>query len=117
MFSMMVKDKKTFELLKKYIIFLEYSKKECISLDNKIEHDEICDYMLSNGYNNHDNIEIIDWIKNNGKSFRDYLNTIKLIYIIWHCNDTCFDSISWEEFCVLSDRLNETMDSCLETIY
>lgn len=117
MFSVLEKNKKTFQLVQKYIVYLNGSHGSCTNLDNHIEMDEIKRWLKEISADDHDNRAIADWIKNHGKSFRDYLNTVKLIYLIWFCTSDRGDNITWENFCSIGDNLNYVKNTCLDSIY
>ncbi len=117
MFSVFEKDKKTFELVQEYIVYLKQRGNDCINIDNKIEMDEIKKWLQLISTDPHDNRAIAAWIKDNGKSFRDYLNTVKLIYLIWFCSRGQTDTISWEDFCAIGEKLNNMENSFLDSIY
>jgi len=117
MFSILEKNKKTFELVQKYIAHLEQRGCTCINLDNNIEMEEIKSWLRNNSADDHDNAAIAEWIQRNGKTFRDYLNSVKLIYLIWFCSRDKSETISWEDFCIIGDNLNHMKNSCLDSIY
>ncbi|MDA3809143.1 MAG: hypothetical protein PF518_02320 [Spirochaetaceae bacterium] len=113
----MEKNKKTFDLVQKYIVHLEKNNHSCIYLDNNIEMDEIKNWLKGISADDHDNNAIANWIKQNGKSFRNYLNTIKLVYLIWFCSGHQSCQMSWEDFCTIGDNLNNIKNTCLDSIY
>ena len=117
MFSVLEKNNKTYQLVQKYIMYLRENNCSCINLDNHIEMDEIKNWLKEISADDHDNSAISEWIRNNGKSFRDYLNTVKLIYLIWFCHTDRGDTISWEDFCAIGDNLNNIKNTCLDSIY
>ncbi len=117
MFSIFVKDRKTFELVQKYIVHLKQNGCNCTNIDNLIEMDEIKNWLKAVSADDHDNEAIANWIKDNGKSFRDYLNTVKLIYLVWFCSGGQTETISWEDFCTIGEKLNNMKNSCLDSIY
>ena len=117
MFSVLEKNKKTFEIVQKYIVYLKQNDCSCTNIDNIIEMDTIKDWLKDISADDHDNMAISAWIKQNGKSFRDYLNTIKLIYLIWFCTRGQSETITWEDFCSIGDNLNHKKNTCLDSIY
>lgn len=117
MFSVMEKNRKTFELVRRYIVYLKENNCTCTSLDNHIEMVEIKNWLKKVSAEDHDNEAIANWIRDNGKSFRDYLNTVKLIYLIWFCTGSHKETISWEDFCKIGDNLNNIKNTCLDSIY
>lgn len=117
MFSVLEKNRKTYLLVQKYIMYLRKNNCTCTNLDNHIEMDEIKTWLREISADDHDNGAIADWIRENGKSFRNYLNTVKLIYMIWVCTPGRRETISWEDFCLIGDNLNNIKNSCLDSIY
>jgi hypothetical protein len=116
-FCELEKDKKTFEYFKKYLEILNREDGDCFLLDNEIQIKEIYDHLKSNGYSKDDSEEIHKWIQKNGKPFRNYLNTIKIIYVVWHCMGKIWTDITWEEFCSIEDKINEVKQRCLDNIH
>jgi len=117
MFAVLEKNKKTFLLVQKYINHLTENSCSCINLDNHIQMEEIRLWLEKISADDRDNRAVSEWIRQNGKSFRDYLNTIKLIYTIWFCSRDHSRPLSWEEFCAIGDNLNILKDTCLDSIY
>ncbi len=117
MFSVLEKNRKTYEMVRKYISHLKEKNCTCTNLDNHIEMDEIRNWLKEISAEDHDNEAIALWIRDNGKSFRDYLNTVKLIYLIWFCSADHRENISWEDFCTIGDNLNNIKYTCLDSIY
>lgn len=114
-FCILEKDQKTFFYFKTYFEWLDYKNESCYKLDNIIQYEEIKNHLIKNGYSENDISEANKWIEQNGKKFRDYLNTIKMIYI---CNKfTDKNDITWEDFCRMSDILNSMKEKCLDTIF
>jgi hypothetical protein len=110
-------DIKTFEYFKKYVEFLEKEGKSCHILDNQIQAFEMKDHLVRNGYTTTDYNEIENWIQKNARPFRDYLNTIKLVYIVWKCMGKHWQEIEFEDFSRIQERLNGLKDTCLDTIF
>lgn len=117
MFALLEKNKKTFLLVQKYIERLGENSCSCITLDNNIQMDEIRSWLESLASDDRDTEAVNQWIEKNGQSFRNYLNTIKLIYTIWFCTTDHKRKLSWEEFCLIGDNLNILKNTCLDSIY
>ncbi|MEW5814787.1 MAG: hypothetical protein AB1798_05250, partial [Spirochaetota bacterium] len=117
-FCILEKDKKTFEYFKQYVEFLETQDNACHILDSKIQARELSEHLRINNLhpNSHDE-EIANWIEENGQPFRDYLNTIKLVYVVWKCMGKDWNNISWEDFGRIEDNLNKVKAKCLDTIF
>lgn len=120
-FCILEKDEKTFDYFKKYVSFLEKSDSTCLSLDNEIQSEEIQDHLRREGFGGNGDPgkkEVISrWIKENARPFRDYLNSIKLAYVVWKCMGKNWEDITWEEFSRLEDRINQLKYKCLDTIF
>ncbi len=116
-FCLLDGDQKTFEYFKKYVEYLERHEGSCFDLDNEIQAGEIRNHLLRNGFSQDDVDEKIRWIRLNAKPFRDYLNTIKLAYVVWKCNGKDWKDIEWKDFQTLSDEINKLKLVCLDTIF
>jgi hypothetical protein len=121
-FCILERDRKTFEYFKKYVEFLETENQTCLILDNKIQAKEIEDHLRLNGINSagideKKREEISKWIVDHAKPFRDYLNSIKLVYVVWKCMGNSWKNISWEDFITIEDNLNQLKGNCLDTIF
>ena len=88
-------DQKTYDYLSQYLDFLselicdeKYKKNgnPFLLLDNKIQEYEIQQHLTNHGMDcNQTNIannEIISWINQNGKPFRSYISSIKMLAIM-----------------------------------
>ncbi len=120
-FCILEKDRKTFDYVKMYVEFLENNGSTCLVLDNQIQSEEIKDHLRRVGSDaNLEGIkkrEVTRWIKENARPFRDYLNSIKLIYVVWKCMGNEWKEITWEEFVKIQERLNKLKYNCLDTIF
>lgn len=116
-FCYLEKDKKTFEYFKEYLQYLESNTSSCFILDNQIQVREMSEHLCANGYSIDDHGAIIDWVEKNGERFRNYLNTIKLVYVVWKCMGNTWDDINWENFVNIEDNINRLKSSCLDTIF
>jgi hypothetical protein len=120
-FSLLEKDQKTFEYFKQYVQFLEKDGNTCQILDNRIQANEIEDHLKRNGKESSlsqvKKEEISHWIKENARPFRDYLNSIKLAYVVWKCMGRDWRDITWDEFVKIEERLNQLKYKCLDTIF
>jgi hypothetical protein len=114
LFCKLEKDEKTFTYLKKYIH--DISIKDSVKIDNDIQMKEIQIHCKLNGISVHDCNEITKWVTENGKQFRNYLNSIKIVYLVWHCLGHDWEDITWDEFCFLEDRINSVKNIILDKI-
>lgn len=107
-FSHLEKDEKTYKIL---IIYTnDFKIKKDISIDdNKIQCEEMKAHNNSCGRN-----ECEEWIKQNAKKYRAYLNAIKVLATIIYCNRS---EITWENFCYYVDRYNECEDFFLDRVF
>lgn len=114
-FCKLEKDQKTFDYIQKYITwYVEQSGKDFLSLDSKIQLDEIKYHLMNNNFENK-NQEILSWIKSNSEKFRIYLNTIKIVFAIWYCSGHK-EIMDWTNFCSILDRVDEIKGVCLDEI-
>lgn len=116
-FCYLEKDRKTFEYFKEYLQYLDTSNKNCLYLDNKLQIIEMENHLNRNGYNSNDLEATIEWVKNNAEGFRSYLNTIKLVYIVWKCMGNNWENFNWESFVKIEDNINNLKSKCLDTIF
>lgn len=116
-FCILDKDIKTFEYFKKYVQFLETEDNTCHILDNRIQADEIREHLRRNGMDESHKEEIDRWIDENARPFREYLNTIKLVYVVWKCMGKDWDNIGFDEFHAIEENLNRIKNKCLDTIF
>jgi len=114
-FCELKKDEKTFTYLKRYIH--ELSLENSVKIDNEFQKKEIEIHCQLNGISIHDCNEISKWVTENGKPFRNYLNSIKIVYLVWHCMGHDWEDITWKEFCLLEDKINSVKDTVLDKIY
>lgn len=105
-------DEKTFNYFKEYLQFLENYNSTSLILDNRIQYKEILIHLERNGFNKNSDDEVFNWIKNNGKKFRLYLDTLKIIYIIWKCLDKNLEDLNWNDFSKLTDKINSLAEKC-----
>lgn len=116
-FCYLEKDPKTFEYFKEYLSFLEEKNGTCLSLDNDIQLREMRQHLDRNGLTEDNCDAIIDWVKNNGENFRNYLNSIKIAYVVWKCMGYKWDELDWNNFCDLEEKINGLKNRCLDTIF
>lgn len=114
MFSELEADEKTFTYATKYLEYYssEGSPKE--NLDNQITIQELRWHTRQQpGYTQE---EVAAWIVKNGKAFRAYLNTIKLIVLIHSCNSGTAP-LTWERFLEIREALNRMKARILDSIF
>jgi len=108
-FCILEKDGKTYSYLKDYIDFLENDKGNILFYDNYIQYMEIEEHIKLNNCTEKEN-ECIRWIDNYASDFRQYINSIKLLYMAWKIKSV--NSLNWDSFCELVDKLNDLKDKC-----
>jgi len=115
MFCVLEKDLKTFEYFKRYTDCFE-DMKGCIDIDNRIQAEEMEEHLKSHGYESSNTQEKLAWVANNGKPFREYLNTIKLVYVLCKAEGLNPKTLSLDHFTQLEERLN-SLKHCLASIF
>ena len=115
MFCVLEHDLKTYGLFRQYIECFENGG-STLDIDNKIQAEELAAHLRRNGYESTDTQEKLNWIANNGKPFREYLNTVKLIYLMCKVTDIDVHRVSPEDFVRLEEKLNG-MRHCLISMF
>lgn len=115
-FCVLEDDTKTFEYANRYAECFEKNE-SCLDLDNSIQADEIATHMWVNRIPPGDQGAKVRWIMEHGKEFRQYLNTIKLIYVVWTASGRSWGEMSFEEFRRIERRINGIKETCLDTIH
>lgn len=96
-FSFLDCDKKSYEYSIRILNHvLEDNTKSLLSLENEIQQEEILQHFKLNNIINkkEQNLEAIRWIKQNGDPFRKYLNSLKIVVLIFlhkklYCKKSC----------------------------
>jgi len=114
-FCILEKDQKTFSYFRRFAQCFETGA-SCLEVDNTIQAEEMAAHLAANNLSPGDTAAKLDWVARNGHSFRNYLNTIKLVYVL--CKATGKDPLLLDEeaFTTLEDRVNGLRD-CLTTMY
>ena len=115
MFCILENDVKTFGYFNRYIDCFE-NEARCIEVDNGIQAEELSEHLRSNGFSQNDTQEKLNWIATNGKPFREYLNTIKLIYVLCRVQEIDPRTVTEEHFRELENKLN-MLRHCLVSIF
>jgi len=107
-------EQKAFEIVKLYYektINIKNEKdqlKELHNIDNQIQAKEINNHIYLNRIPEAECCdEKIHWINCYAHSFRSYLNTLKIIFITLYTSDTNFENLSFEDFCLLKNKINK----------
>lgn len=106
-FSFLPKDKKTYNILKKYIEDIQ-NNIDLLVEDNNIQKEEIIEHQKNTGENG------ISWIQKYAKGERCYLNTIKELAILFICTER---EITWDNYIYFCDKLNHIHDNILDKIF
>jgi hypothetical protein len=88
-----------------------------MELDNVIQASEIKQHLEANRIADSDQNAKIQWIMEHGKDFRQYLNTIKLVYVVWTASGRSWDEMTFEEFRKIEKRINSIKETCLDSIH
>jgi hypothetical protein len=103
---------KAFDIVKIYynstISLDEIEKYKAIQkIDNDLQKIEIEIHLQVNRVSDNDKSQsTLDWIKNYGKSFRIFLNTLKIALILLEYNQLDPNELSFEDFCKLKEKIN-----------
>ena len=121
MFCELEIDQKTFDYVSKYVqMWQQNCDADFCCMDQQIQADEIHWHLDQQKLQECDhtgkNLEVLHWVQENGESFRSYLNTIKLVFTVHHCNGGAWTDFTWEEFQHIQQRLNQIKNVCLDTI-
>lgn len=97
------------ENYKNYEIFCNYiTSTNYFIIDNKIQIDEIKKHLYINNIPiEKTNQEALNWIKENADSFRRYLDTLKIITIIWHYQGNDVKDLTFEKYLEIKNKLNK----------
>lgn len=115
MFCQLETDQKTFEYVKDYLhAWQDDHNIDFAITDMSLQANEIKDHLAHSSIKGQ--AEVFDWIKKNSAGFRAYLNSVKLAFVAYHCTGNDWRDITWDEFCVIRDRLNEIKNGCLDTL-
>lgn len=115
-FCVLENDRKTFEYANRYAECFA-NQRSCMELDNAIQADELAAHMWINHIPQEDQAAKVQWIVEHGREFRQYLNTIKLIYVVWTASGRSWDEMSFEEFQQIEQRINGIKETCLDSIH
>lgn len=106
-------DLKTYQYIQRYIDYIENKHINIEELDNKIQIEEIKFHLqMTHCPDEVANQEAINWIQKHAKGFRLYLNSIKLIALIYvtrhlECDIKCeFKKFTFEMFEKTAKDLN-----------
>lgn len=116
MFCILEKNEKTYKYLQMVVEYLREKKVDgFVQLDNQLQRSEILNHLHLNRLPADDREEMLKWIQDYGKGFRDYLNTIKVAALMWSWAEERKE-LSWEDFYGLAERLN-SVKACLDAIH
>jgi hypothetical protein len=104
---------------KNYLYFMRYYQlnntcTEFLKLDNQIQVEEINIHLSKYSEDEH-NKQTFEWTRQNGENFRNYINTIKIICLVFKCMNKT--NITQDEFFDMESYINNLKGSCLETIF
>lgn len=115
MFCILEQDDKTFCYLKRYLDAGNNTYK-VFQLDNIIQREEIEVHLNINNKNNLDAGEMLEWVKRYSPQFREYINTIKLLAMLFMIEGKNSSNITYEEYIEKEKSLNK-VDKLFFTIH
>lgn len=95
-------DQKTFEYIHRYMANC-HSPNDFFQMDNDLQLEEIQKHLELN--HNFTTEEQLEWVKNYSKGFREYINTMKLVWASWLLLGKCEEDFTFEEFAKIKERL------------
>jgi hypothetical protein len=126
LFCKIEKDEKTFKYLKEYLDFITEDNspnKNILNIDNKIQHEELYIHLNYRKIDpNEDSLrrhqEIEQWIKNNAKSFRQYLSSIKLLACVAYTMGFKKGiDLRYDDFIKMCDNINQLKNVLIDHIF
>jgi hypothetical protein len=126
LFCKIEKDDKTYKYLKDYLNFLSNPAKEnnnILFLDNKIQHEELNMHLYYHEIDpckesKEKECELESWIQNNGKPFRQYLSSIKLLALISYSKGFKKGlDLDFKSFTELCDNFNNLKELLIDHIF
>jgi len=115
MFCLLENDVKTYNYFLRYIECFEGSGNS-LEFDNRIQAEEMARHLSDNGFAPDDTQEKLNWIAINGRPFREYLNTIKLVYVVCKVQGIDPQLVDQDRFFEIEGKLNE-LRHCLFSIF
>lgn len=106
MFCTLKKEIKDFEIFKRYLKCLQEHGR-LFTISNQIQADEMREYCRHKNVSEKDQKTLIEWVDLYAKEFRDYLNTIQLVCIVFIGNGRLLEFMTIEDFFEIEDRLNK----------
>jgi len=107
-FCKLEKDEKTYKILKLY--YDDYKNNQIVgNEDNRIQCEEMEIHNRRQGKD-----DTFNWIVDNAKKYRKYLNTIKHLCSIFYCSNV---ELNWENFCDYVDMHNKCEEIILNKIF
>jgi hypothetical protein len=116
MFCLLEKDQKTYDYFIYYTMAIESHVIDLSEADAILHDKEIRTHLYLNQITPKDETEKILWIREYGKKFRHYLNTLKILAIMWHISKDSSEVMTIDIFYTMVDKLN-AMNSYLELIH
>jgi len=123
MFCKLEQNESTFLFFKEYFksLMKATSTDKVQNLDLQLQLQEIKNHLNVNNKNQKDNKECIKWIEENSKNYRLYLNTLKIVKLIFDCiceiENKTIDQIIYEDFKKVEAIINNEKESILENIF
>jgi hypothetical protein len=120
-FCYLESDDKTYQYINVYYTVIKDNNYNTIfNLDNEIQKIEIENHCKRcNISEENKNVEILNWIDNNGKNFRIYLNTIKIAAFLFYFENSKknITDINSEDLKTFIKRFNEIKEKLIDTLF
>lgn len=121
-FCILEKDEKTFNYVKRYILAIkkESSEHDVEKLDCLIQMEEMKNHLIINNIpEDKKNNECIRWADENSEKFRIYLNSIKIVSVIFYekIKQNGDIDLNFKNFESISDTINNLKFKLINTIF
>jgi hypothetical protein len=91
------------------------------NIDMRVQKEKIEEHLYLNGFDKSHVECSLDWVNNYAKSFRTWLNTLKLVYIVCKCvsavQKKSICEITYDDFQVVECTMNDLNGNLLECFF
>lgn len=115
-FCLLDDDQKNFAYITKYTKCFN-DEQEFLKVDNEIQYLEIQHHLYLNGYTSNNTNEKLRWIQMYGKSFRAYLNTLKLLCIAYLALGKNINEFTFKDYQEIKNNINTIYSKLENCIY
>lgn len=105
MFSKLDNDEKTFYYILRYLKECHDSN-EAFCIDNDLQIEEIKTHLFLNQTDFKNIQEQLDWVKSYSKNFREYINSMKIVWASWILNGNKPEDFNYETFLLYQEKWN-----------